>query len=29
VESVVSGVSNDFSHEFPARSLTVLRMKTK
>lgn len=28
-EHVVSGVSPSFSHEFPPRSLTVLRLKTK
>lgn len=29
VESVVRGVGQNFSHEFPPRSLTVLRLKTK
>lgn len=29
VENVLSGVGESFSHEFPARSLTVLRVKTK
>ena len=29
VESVISGVGPNFSHEFPARSLTVLRLKAK
>lgn len=29
LERVINGVGSDFTHEFPARSLTVLRLKTK
>jgi alpha-L-arabinofuranosidase len=29
VENAVRGVSENFAHEFPPRSLTVLRLKTK